>query len=242
MANRKQHAAIDFQGAATIKVGGTAGNNQFLTASSDGTLSWASGTTSASGMGDIGITNYEGLIHSGITSNQNTKFALTQSSSGLTVLNSASGSGLYLRTEGGNTTTDQIVIDGGAISFQGSTGSEDNVLTVNSSGKAAWAMPIRKFTISFTWGTDATGVSFSGYGSASGTATITHNLGTKSVVVSAIDVDGFENNVNAGDQTDMNYSLVVRCPTTNTITLHWVDDSGPNNTDGDNDFDITIIG
>lgn len=243
MASKKHFAGIDFQGGASIKVGGTAGNNQFLKASSDGGLSWASGTTSASGMGDVGITNYEGLIYSGITSNQNADFALAQSNGGLTVLNSKAGKGLYLRTEGGSSATDQIIIDGGTLSFQGSIGSEGKVLTVNSSNKAAWAMPVRKFTISLTWGTNATGVSFSGYGNTSGTATITHNLGTKSVVVSSIDVDGFENNVNAGDQTDMNYSLIVRCPTTNTITLHWDSDSGPNNSSGDNrDFDITIIG
>ena len=141
MASKKHFAGIDFQGGASIKVGGTAGNNQFLKASSDGGLSWASGTTSASGMGDVGITGYEGLIHSGITSSQNANFALAQSSGGLTVLNSKAGKGLYLRTEGGSSATDQIIIDGGTLSFQGSIGSEGNVLTVNSSNKAAWAAP-----------------------------------------------------------------------------------------------------
>ena len=45
MANRKQHAAIDFQGAATIKIGGTAGNSQYLKPASNGLLQWASGTS-----------------------------------------------------------------------------------------------------------------------------------------------------------------------------------------------------
>ena len=48
MANRKQHAAIDFQGAATIKVGGTAGNNQYLKTASNGLLQWANATSSVS--------------------------------------------------------------------------------------------------------------------------------------------------------------------------------------------------
>ena len=45
MANRKQHAAIDFQGAATIKIGGTAGNSQYLKTASNGFLQWASATS-----------------------------------------------------------------------------------------------------------------------------------------------------------------------------------------------------
>lgn len=245
MAEKKHFAGIDFQGGASIKIGGEAGNAEYLMASSDGGLSWASGTTSAAGMGSVGITNYEGLIHSGITSNQNAKFALAQSNNGLTVLNSAQG--LYLRTEGGSSATDQIIIDAGTLSFQGSIGSEGNVLTVNSSSegnKAVWAMPVRKFTISFTWGTNATGVTFSGYSdSASGTATISHNLGTKSVVVSSIDVNGWDgSNTDAGDQNDINYNLTVRTPTTNTITLHWKDGSGPTSEDGSKAFDVTIIG
>lgn len=197
MASKKHFAGIDFQGGASIKVGGTAGNNQFLKASSDGALSWASGTTSASGMGDVGITNYEGLIHSGITSSQNANFALAQSSGGLTVLNSKAGKGLYLRTEGGSSATDQIIIDGGTLSFQGSIGSEGNVLTVNSSNKAAWAAPsgANKKTYEFRWDTSSppTGCSFhntnlGGSSTKHDTVRLTHTFG-EITIVNMIDVN-----------------------------------------------------
>ena len=51
MANRKQHAAIDFQGAATIKIGGAAGSSgQVLTSGGSGAaMTWGSG---GSGGGD----------------------------------------------------------------------------------------------------------------------------------------------------------------------------------------------
>ncbi len=213
MASKKHFAGIDFQGGASIKVGGTAGNNQFLKASSDGELSWASGTTSASGMGDVGITNYEGLIHSGITSNQNANFALAQSSGGLTVLNSKAGKGLYLRTEGGSSATDQIIIDGGTLSFQGSIGSEGNVLTVNSSNKAVWAAPsgANKKTYEFRWATSSppTGCSFHNTnGTANDTVRLTHTFG-EMAIVNVIDVnDLFETNItNYGVQ--MGYDVSV---------------------------------
>ena len=45
MASKKTFAAIDFQGAATIKIGGTSGNSQYLKTASNGLLQWASGTS-----------------------------------------------------------------------------------------------------------------------------------------------------------------------------------------------------
>jgi hypothetical protein len=48
MAIKKQHATIQFQGAATINIGGTAGNNHYLKTASNGLLQWASGLTKKS--------------------------------------------------------------------------------------------------------------------------------------------------------------------------------------------------
>jgi len=45
MAIKKQHATIQFQGAATISIGGTTGNSQYLKTASNGLLQWASGTS-----------------------------------------------------------------------------------------------------------------------------------------------------------------------------------------------------
>lgn len=45
MASKKTFAAIDFQGAATIKIGGTAGNSQYLKTASNGLLQWANATS-----------------------------------------------------------------------------------------------------------------------------------------------------------------------------------------------------
>ena len=247
MASKKHFAGIDFQGGASIKVGGTAGNNQFLKASSDGGLSWASGTTSASGMGDVGITGYEGLIHSGITSSQNANFALAQSSGGLTVLNSKAGKGLYLRTEGGSSATDQIIIDGGTLSFQGSIGSEGNVLTVNSSNKAAWAAPsgANKKTYEFRWATSSppTGCSFHNTnGTANDTVRLTHTFG-EMAIVNVIDVnDLFGTSItNYGVQMGYDFS-VSHGNNTMDIILTGVDsDDVPSFSDNKN-FKVIIMG
>jgi hypothetical protein len=51
MASKKQHAAIDFQGAAKITIGSAAGTSgQVLTSGGSGAMTWADGGTPAAGV------------------------------------------------------------------------------------------------------------------------------------------------------------------------------------------------
>jgi len=51
MASKKQHAAIDFQGAAKITIGSAAGSSgQVLTSGGSGAMTWADGGTPAAGV------------------------------------------------------------------------------------------------------------------------------------------------------------------------------------------------
>ena len=142
MANRKQHAAIDFQGAATIKIGGTAGNSQYLKTASNGLLQWASGTGGVNKVSKYVVWN-----------------AAQQSDAGVTFSNDV--------------------------------------------------------------------------------CTITHNLGTTNVVVSAIDRGGWLEDED--EQVDMNALFMVKCPSTSTITIHFHSSAVPGGSDYPN-FDVTIIG
>ena len=135
--------------------------------------------------------------------------------------------------------------DGGIKDKDGELGTSGHVLHTNGSD-VYWAAAsggsgsVGKVTKVVTWnypaGNDA-GVSFSG-SNASGTATITHNLGTQYVVVSAVDIDGHDTTA-AGEQVDMGYNLIVKTPTTSTITLHWDGSSEPSSSA---EFRVTIIG
>ena len=249
MANRKQHAAIDFQGAATIKIGGTAGNSQYLKTASNGLLQWASSTAAGTGMGDVGITNYEGLIHSSLSS-PSANYALAQSSAGITILNAKAGQKLYLRTEGGTSATDQIIIDGGTVSFQGSIGSEGDVLTCNANSKAVWATSFYKTTITWpAWvsshsyphvvgsGTGALAFTDSGgedYSEGYDIVKITHNLGTRDVLVDVIEFNnplptppgggdpvGYYNEEYAGMDIGHSGHVIAVRDTTNTVSLKF---------------------
>jgi hypothetical protein len=143
MAIKKQHATIQFQGAATISIGGTTGNSQYLKTASNGLLQWASGT------GGVNKVIKDVMWN-----------AAQQSSAGVTFSNDI--------------------------------------------------------------------------------CTITHNLGTTDVIVSAIDKTGWATTATY-EQVDMGAWLIVKCPTTATITLHF--DS--TNAVGSGDyptFNVTIIG
>lgn len=127
----------------------------------------------------------------------------------------------------GNGTAGQVLTSGGASAsmYWGTAGGSSGIGKVEKT--VTWNYPA---------GNDA-GVSFSG-SNASGTATITHNLNTKFVIVSAIDEDGHDTTA-AGEQVDMGYNLIVKCPTVNTITLHWDGSSEPSSSA---EFKVTIIG
>jgi hypothetical protein len=252
MASKKQHAAIDFQGAATIKIDGATTASQYLGTTSSGNLTWLPATTTAAGMGNVGVSNYEGLIHSSLANSTtignvaHTNFCIAQSSTGTTVLNAASGKKLYLRTEGGTLADDSIIIDGGTLSFQGEIGSEGDVLTVNASNKAVWATSFYKTTI--TWPAWVTGHNYphvvgSGTGALAYTDSggedynehydivkITHNLGTRGVLVDVIEYNnplpganpaGYYNEEYAGMDIGHSDHVIVVRDTTNTVTLKF---------------------
>tara|TARA_Y100000361_G_scaffold123465_1_gene116114 strand:- start:1081 stop:1524 length:444 start_codon:yes stop_codon:yes gene_type:complete len=126
----------------------------------------------------------------------------------------------------GNGTAGQVLTSGGASAsmYWGTAGGSSGI------GKVE-----KTVTWNYLAGNDD-GVSFSG-SDASGTATLTHNLNTQFVIVSAIDVDGHDTTA-AGEQVDMGYNLIVKCPTVNTITLHW-DSNAPSSSA---EFKVTIIG
>jgi len=195
MASKKQHAAIDFQGGATITIGGTSGSSQYLKTASNGLLQWASSTAAGTGMGDIGITNYEGLIHSSLSS-ASANFCLAQSSSGTTILNAKSGQKIYLRTEGGSSSTDQIVIDGGTVSLQGSVGSEGDILTCDANSKATWSSAATsKKVYEFEWNeaSPPAGCSFVTSRVTNDTVRLSHTFGDN-CLVSMVDVDNWLTN------------------------------------------------
>jgi hypothetical protein len=193
MASKKQHAAIDFQGAATIKIDGATTASQYLGTTSSGNLTWLPATTTAAGMGSTGMpSGYQGLIHSSLGS-VSTNFALAQSSTGTTILNSVAGKSLYLRTEGGSSATDQIVIDGGTVSFQGSIGSEGQVLTCDANSKAVWGdAVVKKKTYEFRWAASSppSGCTFHAGTATNDTVRLTHTLGSM-CIVNMIDVNDF---------------------------------------------------
>lgn len=140
----------------------------------------------------------------------------------------------------------QFALPVGSTSGSFGSGTAGQVLTSGGSsasmywGTAGGSSGIGKVEKTVTWnypaGNDA-GVTFSG-STATGTATITHNLNTKFVIVSAIDTHGHDTSA-ANEQVDMGYNLIVKCPTVNTITLHWEGDSAPDTT---SEFKVTIMG
>mgnify|MGYP003671204284 CR=1 FL=1 len=137
------------------------------------------------------------------------------------------------------TATVPVRFNGGIRDDGGDYGMSGQVLSTNGNGEVHWVNGISGCEKIVTWNYPAgnsSGVSFSG-SSATGTATITHNLNTQYVVVSAIDINGHDTTA-AGEQVDMGYNLIVKCPTVNTITLHW-DNGAPSNAV---EFRVKIIG
>ena len=131
------------------------------------------------------------------------------------------------------------------FNVSGSVGSAGQVLTSGGSGGSmSWTSKtsggVSGCEKIVTWhypAGNSSGVSFSG-ADATGIATITHNLNTQYVVVSAVDINGHDTTA-AGEQVDMGYNLIVKCPTVNTITLHWDGASGPSS---QAEFRVKIIG
>ena len=98
-----------------------------------------------------------------------------------------------------------------------------------------------KFTLEFVWGTDETGLVFSGSG-ASEFGTLTHSLGTKDIVVSvrAVEDDDGTNNINYQEDelADVGYDpFMIVANGTNTCKILQMDDANVAGT-----WAITVIG
>jgi hypothetical protein len=106
---------------------------------------------------------------------------------------------------------------------------------------------VNKKTFDITWGTDDTApkkFEFSGSG-ASKYCTITHDLGTQYVMVSAIESNEVGGEVNfvylAGEQVDMNYTFIVTPHSTSALKLGLANSETTAITDG-TIFKVAIIG
>jgi len=127
------------------------------------------------------------------------------------------------------------------ITVGGSAGSSGQVLTSGGSGAMTWTAKssggVTKVAKYVVW--NAAQQSDAGVTFNNNVCTITHNLGTTNVVVSAIDRSGWLEN--ADEQVDMNAMFMVKCPSTSTITIHFHSSIVPD-VDEFPTFDVTIIG
>jgi hypothetical protein len=136
--------------------------------------------------------------------------------------------------------TGYIDVDGGIKDANSSFGTAGHFLQTNGSD-VVWASPpgatVGKSAKYVVW--NNTLASDAGVAFSNNVCTITHNLGTAYVVVSAIDHSGWFNNAN--EQVDMNALFMVKCPSTSTTTLHFHSTAVPDSNEYPN-FSVTIIG
>ena len=133
-----------------------------------------------------------------------------------------------------------IDVDGGIKDANGDFGNSGQYLQTNGSD-VVWAnapgASVTKVSKYVVW--NAAQQSDAGVTFSNDVCTITHNLGTTNVVVSAIDRGGWLEN--ADEQVDMNALFMVKCPSTSTITIHFHSSAVLGGSDYPN-FDVTIIG
>ena len=133
-----------------------------------------------------------------------------------------------------------IDIDGGIKDANSNLGRAGQYLQTNGSD-VVWAnapgATVGKSAKYVVW--NAAQQSDAGVTFSNNVCTITHNLGTTNVVVSAIDRGGWLEN--ADEQVDMNALFMVKCPSTSTITIHFHSSAVPDVDEFPN-FDVTIIG
>ena len=103
----------------------------------------------------------------------------------------------------------------------------------------------RKYTRSFEWGTDISGVSFN---VGNTIVTLTHSLASSYVLVSVKDVDGVIHNEAASSTgnhlLDIDYDVMIKVIDTNSISLE-LNISGSDLADlvtNSNEFQVTVIG
>ena len=95
--------------------------------------------------------------------------------------------------------------------------SQDKVkLDATPSGSSA----IKKFNVTFSWGTEKSGVSYPD-GTGGKKAQITHPLDSEAVICSVLDVDGSVSGVSANTQLDMNFEdhVLMSVDSPNEVTL-----------------------
>ena len=134
-----------------------------------------------------------------------------------------------------------IDLDGGIKDANSNFGNSGQYLQTNGSD-VVWAnapgATVGKSSKYVVW--NAAQQSDAGVTFSNNVCTITHNLGTTNVVVSAIDHSAWTT-IAANEQVDMGALFVVKCPSTSTITIHFHSSAVPDVDEFPN-FTVTIIG
>ena len=126
---------------------------------------------------------------------------------------------------------------GNSGQFLQTTGSDVN--WANAPGQAGNSTFVGKWTKTLTWGTNQTGVTFSG--SNDETCSLTHNLGTESVIVSVKDIQNSSGYADEDIHLGIGEDAFVTVTAPNTIRLEVVP-VGSSYPETDDQFLVTIIG
>jgi hypothetical protein len=142
-----------------------------------------------------------------------------------------------------------IDVDGGIKDSGGDMGNSGQYLQTNGSSDVNWATPpgasgnstfVGKWSKAVTWGTDQTGVVFSGTNDEN--CTLTHNLGTSFVIVSVKDKLGSSGYSTNNMHMDIGNDAHVTVLTDDVIKLNVEPVGGSGYPDEDDQFLVTIIG
>lgn len=137
-----------------------------------------------------------------------------------------------------------IDVDGGIKDANGDYGNSGQYLQTSGSD-VVWATPpgasgnstfVGKWTKTITWGTNQTGVTFSG-----NLVSLTHNLGTESVVASVKDIAGSSGYSDDDMHMDIGYDAFITVTAPNVVRLE-VEPTGASNPSAGDQFLVTIIG
>ena len=140
-----------------------------------------------------------------------------------------------------------IDVDGGLKDSGGDMGNSGQFLQTTGSdvnwasapGASGNSTLVGKWTKTLTWGTNQTGVTFSG--SNDETCSLTHNLGTESVIVSVKDIQNSSGYTDEDIHLGIGEDAFVTVTAPNTIRLEVVP-VGSSYPETDDQFLVTIIG
>jgi hypothetical protein len=137
-----------------------------------------------------------------------------------------------------------IDVDGGIKDSGGDMGNSGQFLQTsgtdvnwaNAPAQGGNSTFVGKWTKTITWGTNQTGVTFSG-----NLVSLTHNLGTESVIVSVKDIAGSSGYSDDDMHMDIGYDAFITVTAPNVVRLE-VEPTGASNPSAGDQFLVTIIG